>query len=476
MMLVGMVCICAAAAPIDEWYSITLAGLPAGWSHVVESVEGDIRTVHADETMTIGRANVEVTVRASTQWKDHLDGRPISMQWMQEMGGPPIRTTWQFEGDIVIVTSDQGGRVNRTEQPAPTVPWLTPAATRELLEQRAAAGASEVTWRTMVPDLGLMPAVQVLTRIGDGTVTVQGRSLSVSKWQVQTEGLPVRMETWFSKDWRPVMTMMQAPFGEIRSQLTDEATATHQSGGPAPELFMSLFIEPTGTLGSQLTASRAFMRLRTRDGRPLDLPASGGQTIAGVRGDAVLLLVERDGSLLAAEDERDAPAFQVASTMIDSDDLQIQALAATATATLDADASAAMRAEAARDTVFRWITNKGLATAFASASETVRERAGDCSEHGVLLAAVLRAQGIPSRVASGLVWMDRIESFGWHMWTQALIDGAWVDLDATLPVPFTVGHILVATSALEDGDGQRQLMALLGLLGNLDIEIVRVDR
>jgi transglutaminase-like putative cysteine protease len=162
--------------------------------------------------------------------------------------------------------------------------------------------------------------------------------------------------------------------------------------------------------------------------------------------------------------------------MIDSEDSQIRALAASATASVGADASTAMQAEAARDAVFRWITDKGLATAFASATETVRERAGDCSEHGVLLAAVLRAQGIPARVASGLVWMDRIESFGWHMWTQALIDGAWVDLDATLPVPFTVGHILVATSALEDGDGQRQLMALLGLLGNLDIEIVRVDR
>ena len=476
MMLLALVCIATSPAPLDEWYSISLAGSPAGWSHVVESIEGDVRTVYSDETMTIGRANVEVTVRASTAWTDHLDGRPISMQWMQEMGGPPIRTSWQFEGDMVVVTTDQGGRVNRAEHPAPTVPWLTPAATRELLEQRAAAGATEVTWRTMVPDLGLAPVRQLLTRIGDGDITIRGRSIRVSKWQVQTEGLPVRMETWFSKDWRPVVSIMQAPFGEIRSELTDEATAMRRTDGPAPELFMSLFIKPTGTLGSQLTASRAFMRLRTRDGRPLELPASGGQTIAGVQGDGVLLLVERDGSLLAAQDERNAVAFQAASTMIDSEDSQIRSLAASATASVGADASTAQQAEAARDAVFRWITRKGLATAFASATETVRERAGDCSEHGVLLAAVLRAQGIPARVASGLVWMDPIESFGWHMWTQALIDGAWVDLDATLPVPFTVGHILVATSALEDGDGQRQLMALLGLLGNLDIEIVRVDR
>ena len=29
--------------------------------------------------------------------------------------------------------------------------------------------------------------------------------------------------------------------------------------------------------------------------------------------------------------------------------------------------------------------------------------------------------------------------FGWHMWSQALINGHWHDLDATLHVPYTVG-------------------------------------
>ena len=40
---------------------------------------------------------------------------------------------------------------------------------------------------------------------------------------------------------------------------------------------------------------------------------------------------------------------------------------------------------------------------------------------------MLRADGIPARVASGLVYADGFlgsrDIFGWHMWTQALIDG-----------------------------------------------------
>ena len=135
------------------------------------------------------------------------------------------------------------------------------------------------------------------------------------------------------------------------------------------------------------------------------------------------------------------------------------------------------RAEAMRKFVNRYINQKGLATAFATASETARTRAGDCSEHAVLLCALLRADDIPSRVATGLIYADRFagerDIFGWHMWSQALIDGKWIDLDATLPVPYDATHILCSTSSLADGTGE--LSALMMMMGNLEIEVVEVD-
>ena len=461
-------------ADVDEWYSMTLNGAPAGWSNVTETVEGDLRTTSSVESMTIGRGGVDVTVRASVEWKDTTGGQPISMKWTQEMGGPPATTTWEFLSDHVRVTSHQGGRTTTREQPLPNGVWLTPAATRAVMKATGGTGAAQ--WRTLIPDLGLQPVAQRLTQVGERMCDVLGRRIAVTVWEVQTEGLPVTMETWFSSDWRPVMTSMKAPFGEIRSTMTDRTTALRDHGAASAEMFTSLFIRPTGSIGRQMEADRAFLRLKTHDGAPLELPASGSQTIAGVSDAGLLLLVERDASLAAASGESADPAYREASMMIDSNDPEVQALAELATTSLGPRATDSAKAEAARATVRRWIQRKGLSTAFASASDTVRAREGDCSEHGVLLAAVLRAEGIPSRVASGLVWMDQVEAFGWHMWTQALIDGAWVDLDATLPVPFTVGHVLVATSSLEDGDGQRELMKLLGLLGNLDVEVVRVDR
>ena len=41
-----------------------------------------------------------------------------------------------------------------------------------------------------------------------------------------------------------------------------------------------------------------------------------------------------------------------------------------------------------------------------------------------------------------------VGQLGWHMWSQALIDGHWHDLDATLQLPYTVGHVLVSPNNL----------------------------
>ena len=62
--------------------------------------------------------------------------------------------------------------------------------------------------------------------------------------------------------------------------------------------------------------------------------------------------------------------------------------------------------------------------------------------------------------------------FGWHMWTQALIDGQWIDLDATLPVPYHAAHVLVSTTAMADEGGNRDLASLMRMVGNVDVEVL----
>jgi len=122
---------------------------------------------------------------------------------------------------------------------------------------------------------------------------------------------------------------------------------------------------------------------------------------------------------------------------------------------------------------------------FASATEVARSREGDCTEHGVFLASLLRARGIPARVVSGLIYADSFAGsqniFGYHMWTQALldIDGAkrWVDLDATLPAshPADATHIAVVTSELADGELGVSMMPVAQMMGRVGIVVESVE-
>ena len=78
-------------------------------------------------------------------------------------------------------------------------------------------------------------------------------------------------------------------------------------------------------------------------------------------------------------------------------------------------------------------------------------------------------------IATGLVYVDQMfgrdSFFGWHMWTQALIDGRWIDLDATLENRYNALHVLTATSSMSDASGVSDLATVMQLMGNLEIEI-----
>jgi hypothetical protein len=61
------------------------------------------------------------------------------------------------------------------------------------------------------------------------------------------------------------------------------------------------------------------------------------------------------------------------------------------------------------------------------------------------------------------------------MWTQALIDGAWVDLDSTLARQFDATHIALQTTPLESSSVANELSGVAASVGRLRIRVLDVD-
>ena len=77
----------------------------------------------------------------------------------------------------------------------------------------------------------------------------------------------------------------------------------------------------------------------------------------------------------------------------------------------------------------------------------------------------------------GLVYVDRLKSFGYHMWTEVWVDGAWLPLDATLAQSGTgVGHIKLADSNLNGVDVTVAFLPVVKVMGRLEIEVDKIQR
>ncbi len=126
----------------------------------------------------------------------------------------------------------------------------------------------------------------------------------------------------------------------------------------------------------------------------------------------------------------------------------------------------------------RWARQRMEEIDFAghySAAEALARGSGDCTEGAVVLAALGRAAGIPTRVASGIVYSREryhgvSHAFMPHAWTLAYVDGEWKSFDMSLD-GFDATHIALTISDGDPGSIQsgHQLAALLRWEGMTEV-------
>jgi len=120
--------------------------------------------------------------------------------------------------------------------------------------------------------------------------------------------------------------------------------------------------------------------------------------------------------------------------------------------------------------IVQWVyhtVDKKPVLSVPNALEVLYNKAGDCNEHAVLTAALLRAAGIPAQIETGLVYLNG--RFYYHAWNLAYI-GQWVTADAVFnQIPADVTHI-----RLVRGEGGEQL-DLLGVMGKIKLEVTSAN-
>lgn len=119
------------------------------------------------------------------------------------------------------------------------------------------------------------------------------------------------------------------------------------------------------------------------------------------------------------------------TAMAQSDSAMIKA---SAEAIVAGESDSIVAAEKIVEAVFTGIEKKAGVRGSATATEVLQNAAGDCTEHAVLVVALMRAAGIPARVVDGIVMASHKDGSGvagYHAWAEIWL-GRWIGVDATV--------------------------------------------
>ena len=484
----------------SHWYIITLNNTQTGWSRTRnKSITNGFRT----ETETRLRMAREKNIMSmiTTDWiEEDPEGRPLRGGQTQSGSGLSVRVAWECAADGVHERRTQGASMKERVLPAIVTGALAPVAARRAVQAAITTGKTEFSLLILDPSQGIVAVENHWQKIDADTLAISGNPVACTRWKLTGPLIPNGNEEWIDSNGEVVQSQTPTGLGVLKNSRCDEASALAalDVAKPPVEVMVASFVKVDPPL-TDVSHKRSIALLVKAKKPPIMAPPQEG---------AQRVVRNADGSFLVTID-LDTPAdpslasvatdnlFLESSPMIDWKDPAIIALKESALANMRRDMKynynappindpsdpnfllhVLIKAKTFRSAVADHIANKNLGSAFASASQTAQTKSGDCTEYAVLLAALLRADGIPSRVAAGLVWAEYFAGeknvFAWHLWTQALIGGRWVDLDATLPSngeSFHVGHVLLAVTPLTDAASDPAWASLLSSMGNLSIEL-----
>lgn len=474
----------AELAADEYWETVFLQGSPVGYVHTRrEPVEVDGRSLWRTTTETqlditrFGQASMQQSKIESVETES---GQLIRFATESTHGAAPIRSSGEVVSGQLVMKTTIDGRESTSR-----VPWNDrdgggfDAVNKSLLGEPLAPGDLR-TVRTLMPDLGQPSPVSIRLAARDWEqVDVAGqrmRLLRVDALHELAGGATMNVAAWV--DERGDILRTEPVPGMVIARTTKEVALRKSTTAPTVDIGFDKTVRIDLPAGDLHRASRVEYRLTLADGRPADVFAKGRSQLVAPTDEphkALVTVVALRAGEEGVSDEAPKAAYVEANSLVQSDDPRIRELAAQAVAQATNDAE---KAAALERFVHDYMRQVSFSQAFGTAAEVAASREGDCTEYAVLLAALARATGIPSRVAVGLVYTRAAgePAFAFHMWDELYVDGAWIPYDATLGLGgIGGGHLKLNDSHLGEGSALASFLPVAQVMGQLKIEVLDVE-
>ena len=449
-----------APATDTTWMTVLLGGRKIGYLRIDRTHDGNRVTTSQDLRIELNRNGHLTPMAVLTRSMETLDGQPLGFYARSTLSNSDSTVDGQRQPDgSYAVTSTVAGLASHS-----TLSWPTGALLSDG-QRQAMAHASGKAGRYM---LNLFdPVNQDVTTVsidvlGNERVTLPEGSelLNHQREMLQTSRDIQHMDLWINTRGETRKGSLQMLGHELDMLACSQACAL----APVQDIDMLRAAMVDAPHPVPTAARQASLRylIHTTDDAARPLIATDEQRVTSLgHGDWQLDVGNAVAGGQPAPTRRDTQA----NAWLQSDAPEVRAMAEAAAAGAETDLQ---KMNSLREFVSGYIDGHGDDGGYASALEILKTRQGDCKAYAVLLAAFARAQSIPARVVTGMVYADRYagssQVFVPHAWVQAWVGGRWQSFDAALG-QFDNTHI-----ALDSGDGDPWHFAnLSSLFGQMRI-------
>jgi transglutaminase-like putative cysteine protease len=473
----------AAAGAEESWDAIYVGSQKIGHTHLrVAPVKGRDGTEYINVQFNTvanfkrGKDRVSFEIRYGTI--ETKEGEVLRLDTLTKTAGQSLR----FKGDVI------DGKMNLVfegggQKQEKIIPWgpdvRGPYGAELSLSREPLKPGEKREVKTFIPDLNQICVTRLDAKdfedivLGGGTTR---KLLRIEQTVADSAGKVIReMDTtlWVDANGQ-ILKGHQALLGGTDMYRTTKAGALAANG--EFDLINATIVKITRKIPDSTRTRDIVYRVTLKEGQPKDLfPSDQRQNLTpDGAADRARLEVRTESRTPRALQGGPGPdeACLRPNPLINSEDATVIEHMRKAVGT---KADPWSKAVAIEKWVATNIRQKDFSTAFASATEVAQNLEGDCTEHSVLVAAMCRAAGIPTRCAIGLVYADHLNGFGPHMWNEVFVNGRWVAIDAAFDESeVDATHIKLSDASLDGVAPFEVMLPVLRVQNRLKIEPLEI--
>jgi len=435
----------------EEWAGIYFNQSKVGYAHHEIKRTEDGYQMREDVFMDMSVMNTPQKLESSMNAVVNRDLSLSMFSFRMSSGFISFIVYGTVEGTLFKLRTITGGTEQKKELRLEEVPVLAGSLKYYILRQGLVNGA--LYSRNFFDPLTLSNRKVDVRVEGEEDIVVHGESFRCYKLRQSFMG--VELYAWVAQNGETVRE--ESPMGLILLR-EDKEQALRENWSERPDVVAATSVKIDQPFAK---SGISYLKVRLQNIQAVDFDLHGGRQ--SLDRDMVAIRLEdlnNDDTYALPFSGSGFRDYLAATHMIQSDSNAMQALAATI-------AAGATDAQKVVRVLTNWVyknIEKRPTLSMPSALEVLKTKQGDCNEHAVLLAALCRALGIPSKLCAGLVYMKG--SFYYHAWLEVYLN-RWISVDPTMnQFPADVTHIRFI-----EGDLDKQLM-VLHLVGRLKMEIL----